>query len=115
MTTNIVHILKVTELSTEPKMKKKLFSNSLGHERPDVVEHRGILVQAFLANKPLYWQVNDAKEDGNVAWIEPFRQEDGNRRRRILLCHDESTFRSGETAFRRWLMPGREPFVGKGS
>ena len=36
------------------------------------------------------------------------------RKQRIVLSHDESTFRTGEMSNLRWLFPGLEPFFNKG-
>ncbi|CAF1689315.1 unnamed protein product, partial [Didymodactylos carnosus] len=32
----------------------------------------------------------------------------------VLICHDESTFRSNEISNKRWMAPGHEPFYVKG-
>ena len=33
---------------------------------------------------------------------------------RILIAHDESTYRSGEIPLKRWLFPDLAPFLNKG-
>ncbi|CAF4503702.1 unnamed protein product, partial [Didymodactylos carnosus] len=59
-----------------------------GHERDDVVKHRNEFIGYFLAHKDYY----DTITDGEIPmWKIPIQNP-----LRILIFHDESTFRSGE-------------------
>ena len=40
--------------------------------------------------------------------------DEANEKKKILICHDESTFRSGEIPSHRWLIPENAPFFNKG-
>ena len=78
-----------------------------GHERADVVAKREEYVAHFTMNKDLYYYPSKVG-DGELSWNKPMRKK------RILLSHDESTFRSGETSPFRWFFAGFEPFFNKG-
>ncbi len=81
-----------------------------GHEREDVVEARNKFFKYFLENKELYftqtlrpWRF----------WKRPVRSEVRGKPR-ILISHDESTFKSGEVASKRWIFPDSAPLFNKG-
>lgn len=77
-----------------------------GHENEEVVEYRKKFVNYFSELKNLYYhQSNDEKCD----WMDP--SDDPPR---IIICHDESTFRSGEMQAKRWFFPENAPFFNKG-
>lgn len=77
-----------------------------GHEREDVVLTRKKFIQNLLDSKDFYYYPN---YDGEMLiWVNPMRQK------RILVSHDESIFRSGETSSYRWIFPGNAPFYNKG-
>lgn len=78
-----------------------------GHERVDVVVKRNEFVDYFIKNKDLYYYP-DVDENNNLAFNSPLRS------RRILIAHDESTFRSGEVSESRWMFPEFAPFFNKG-
>lgn len=59
-----------------------------GHEREDVVKSRVEFVNYFSKNKDLYYYPKH-DENNNLVWNKP------TRKMRILLSHDESTFKSG--------------------
>ena len=82
-----------------------------GHERDDVVIERKKFVQYFLSNKTLYYSV-----DSNNNWIMPIRREGEiyDEKVRVLISHDESTFKSGEVQSKRWIFPDTAPFFNKG-
>ena len=82
-----------------------------GHERADVVEARESFVNYFLDNQHLYHHPIKG-EDGWPKWIKP--NPPIGVRPRIVLAHDESTYRSGEIPAKRWFFPGHEPFFNKG-
>ena len=66
-----------------------------GHERDDVVVAREKFIDYFLSNKSLYY--SSTLEP--AFWQYPIKQENssgGSSKIRILLAHDESTFKSGE-------------------
>ena len=46
--------------------------------------------------------------------IKPSLNLDLRIKHRILIAHDESTYRSGEISFKRWLYPDIAPFISKG-
>ena len=95
------------------------------HERVDVVEARRLFVQRFLSNKDNYYLVSEGED---LQWLAP------KSKPTILLCmhlirlqfslltfvisclvHEESCFRSGETAAKRWIFSeGTKPFFNKG-
>ncbi|CAF4049009.1 unnamed protein product [Rotaria sp. Silwood1] len=78
-----------------------------GHERADVVKSRETFINYFLDNKQSYYTVND--NENLPGWIKPEKKPG-----RILIFHDESTFRSGEIASRRWFYGDQAPFYSKG-
>ncbi|CAF1240634.1 unnamed protein product [Adineta ricciae] len=65
-----------------------------GHERPDVVEARTKFVRNFLTNQDKYYRVEEGKDP---QWNTPKKNPT------VLIFHDESCFRSGETAAKRWF------------
>ena len=77
-----------------------------GHERADVVAQREEFVSSFLARKKHYYTV---KEGDDPSWQSPTAKKPC-----ILICHDESTFRSGEVSAKRWIMENHSPFFNKG-
>jgi hypothetical protein len=79
--------------------------HTLGHERDDVVNHRDKFIDYFLSRKNHYYTLTD---DETPAWISP------TQRPCILMCHDESTFRSGEVSAKRWIMNDSGAFFSKG-
>ena len=76
-----------------------------GHERADVVEHRNIFTDYFLKRKDHYYTISESTPS---YWIEPIEKKT------IIFFHDESTFRSGETAKKRWFFQDSAPFMNKG-
>ncbi|CAF5030387.1 unnamed protein product, partial [Rotaria sp. Silwood1] len=66
-----------------------------GHERDDVVNNRNMFINYFLSRENHYYTLTD---DETPSWISP------TRRPCILMCHDESTFRSAEVSAKRWVM-----------
>ena len=78
-----------------------------GHEREDVVEKRKEFCQYFIQFKDQYFYPF-LDQECKLAWNRPLRKV------RILLSHDESTYKSGEVSMFRWLFPGMEPFYSKG-
>jgi hypothetical protein len=97
------------------KNSKSLFSNLIsclsfsGHEREDVVSARVELLDHFLPNKHFYYHT-----ERNASGISYFVVPESTDEKRILLAHDESTYRSGEIAHSRWLFPNNTPFYNKG-
>ena len=86
-----------------------------GHERDDVVTEREKFVEYFHANKHLYYSVTP----GPIAsWVTPIRTENSITgdvsKIRILLAHDESTFKAGEIQSHRWIFPENAPLYSKG-
>ena len=77
-----------------------------GHERADVVEHRKKFVEYFFDSKDHYFYPD--LHNSKLVWHIPMRLM------RILLSHDESTFKSGEILMFRRMFPGLEPFFSKG-
>ncbi|CAF1516535.1 unnamed protein product [Adineta steineri] len=77
-----------------------------GHERQDVVQHRTDFLQHFLPRKNLYYTISEGTK--------PKWQIPTVKRPVILIFHDESTFRSGEVAAKRWLYEEQAPFYSKG-
>lgn len=114
-----------------------------GHERDDVVEYRTSFCNDYIENKSLYYTVledaehekilneklqkqvkkdletlNQNFENIELNWKIPIRKETSKNTkemsRRILICHDESTFRSGQMCRKRWVFGNRFPFYNKG-
>ena len=77
-----------------------------GHERFDVVEERKMFVDYFLKNKNRYYSYHKGPIQ---AWLNPIEAKP-----RILICHNESTYKSGEIQHSRWLFPENSPFYNKG-
>ena len=84
-----------------------------GHERSDVLEYRKTFIKQFdIKNKDFgYLQKVD---DKNHTFLRKsiIRIEDQNKT--ILMCHDESTFRMGETPSKRWVWNKEYGFFNKG-
>lgn len=76
-----------------------------GHEREDVVEARKSFIEHMHEIKDFCYV---PKKDDGYSWILPMRKK------RILISHDESTFRSGEVSRFRWIFPDKAPFFNKG-
>ncbi len=70
-----------------------------GHDREDVVEARNKFVKYFLENKELYF--TQTLRPLRI-WKRPVRSEVRGKPR-ILISLDESTFKSGEVASKRWI------------
>ncbi|CAF4585544.1 unnamed protein product, partial [Rotaria sp. Silwood2] len=64
-----------------------------GHERDDVVKHRNEFINYFLAHKDFYYTITDGE---TPMWNIPTQNPP-----RLLIFHDESTFRSGEVSPKR--------------
>ena len=72
-----------------------------------MIEQRNNFVNYFTKHKDKYYcGYNDV--NNNTAYNIPIREK------RILLAHDESTFRSGEMSEYRWLFPKFISFFNKG-
>ena len=82
-----------------------------GHEREDVVSARTSFLKHFTEAKSLYYTVENY--DSKNGWKRPIRVEDMGKPR-ILISHDESTFKSGETQSKRWIFPSIAPLFNKG-
>jgi len=76
-----------------------------GHEREDVIEARKCFIEHMHEIKDFCYV---PKKDNVYSWIQPMRKK------KILISHDESTFRSGEVSRFRWIFPERAPFFNKG-
>ena len=102
-----------------------------GHEEPEVVEYRNKFISELKKNKDLYYTVceedekfskdldrncleiiNKKYDDLVLTWKIPIRKQ--GRMRRILLCHDESTFKAGEMSKKRWRFGNNLPLYSKG-
>jgi hypothetical protein len=81
-----------------------------GHERDDVVVKRNEFIDYFLTNKELYYYTKT--ENGTSFAHVP--KPPNNILPKIVLSHDESTFRSGEVPPKRWMFPELMPFFNKG-
>lgn len=78
-----------------------------GHEREDVIIVRKKFIQHLLDSKDFcYYPIEFSKKE--LKWVKPMRKK------KILVSHDESIFRSGETSSYRWIFPGHAPFYNKG-
>ncbi|CAF2737794.1 unnamed protein product [Rotaria sp. Silwood2] len=86
----------------EPNSARPYFE---GHERADVVIHRNEFISYFLQRKDEYYTISDGDQP---KWISPTHNP------RILIFHDESTFKSGEVSAKRWIMEDHTPFFSKG-
>ncbi|CAF1590350.1 unnamed protein product, partial [Didymodactylos carnosus] len=76
-----------------------------GHERDDVVEHRNEFIRYFLPHKDFYYTISNGDAPmWNIPAQNPYR---------ILICHDESTFRSGKVSPKRWFFKENTPFFRK--
>lgn len=82
-----------------------------GHEREDVVAKPKEFVEYFVDNKDFYYY-GYRDENNNAKFNVPISNE--SRKKRILISHDESTFRSGELPSHRWMFPDLAPFFNKG-
>ncbi|CAF1389676.1 unnamed protein product [Adineta ricciae] len=87
------------------EVEAKAFAIERCHERADVVAHRNEFVSHFLQHKDEYYTIGDGDQP---KWIIPSHNP------RVLIFHDESTFRSGEISAKRWIMEDHTPFFSKG-
>lgn len=78
-----------------------------GHEREDVVTKRKEFVDYFINHKDKHYYPHK-DENNNTQFNLPLRDK------RILIAHDESTFRSGEISEYRWMFPEFTTFFNKG-
>ena len=69
-----------------------------GHKRRDVISHCETFVNYFLSRKDYYYLLTN---DDTPDWIIPSQHPC------ILICHDETTFPSGEVSAKRWIMDNR--------
>ncbi|CAF1609951.1 unnamed protein product, partial [Didymodactylos carnosus] len=91
--------LRRWEAKSEANSQRPYFE---GHERDDVVKHRNEFIGYFLAHKDYYYTITD----GEISmWKIPIQNP-----HRILIFHDESTFRSGEVSPKRWFFGENTPF-----
>jgi hypothetical protein len=79
-----------------------------GHERDDVIERREFFINYLHDNLKSFW-VNIKLKDGSYFWQRPEDPE------RIVIAHDESTIRSGDTQTLKWLHQLYSPMFNKGS
>ncbi|CAF4598826.1 unnamed protein product, partial [Rotaria socialis] len=77
-----------------------------GHERSDVIAHREQFIHYLLTNEDKYYTVSS---DENPVWQTPKSLVPT-----ILICHNESTFRSGDVRAKLWLVDTSAPFFNKG-
>ncbi|CAF1121433.1 unnamed protein product [Brachionus calyciflorus] len=77
-----------------------------GHERDDVKTTRIGFIKYFLDNKEFYFL--QFMHFGIHTWNIPLRKK------RILISHDESTFRSVVMSAFKWIFPENVPFFNKG-
>ena len=84
-----------------------------GHERSDVLEYRKRFIDLFdIKNKDFgYVQIKD-RNDCKYLQKSLIRIED--QYKTVLMCHDESTFRMGETPSQRWVWNKDYGFFNKG-
>lgn len=103
-----------------------------GHEREDVIKSRKEFCSHFIENKHLYYQT--VKKDNIYSWVflidnkllsfimrfynilfqvRPSLNLEIRIRPRILIAHDESTYRSGEIPLKRWIYEDLAPFHNK--
>lgn len=81
-----------------------------GHERKDVVEKRIEFINYFITNKQLYYYV-EIDEKGYHRYQTPFISN--QKRPRMLISHDESTYRI-ELPPKRWMYPHLATLFNKG-
>jgi hypothetical protein len=97
-----------------------------GHERMDVVEHRREFIKHFLDRREFYYTISDGD---SPKWIVPTKsdpcflpcKEKSSVTSVIyfsmyhpILVHDESTFKSRETSYKRWAFDDETTFFSKG-
>lgn len=78
----------------------------IGHEADENVLKRQEFVQYLIDRKDVYYYP-EYRENG-LNWVIPFRKPV------VLMCHDESTFRSGEIQLYRYFFPSVAPLFNKG-
>jgi hypothetical protein len=79
-----------------------------GHERDDVVSYRKIFIDYFANNLNCYWMYIKSAT-GEYKWSIPDKDK-----ARIVISHDESTVRSGDTRSFKWLHAFFSPMFNKG-
>ncbi|CAF3478732.1 unnamed protein product [Rotaria sp. Silwood2] len=77
-----------------------------GHERNDIVKYRSEFIGYFLSHKDFYYSVI---YDEIPMWQLPTQNPP-----RILIFHDESTFRSDEVRSKRWFFKQNTPTFSRG-
>jgi hypothetical protein len=83
-----------------------------GHERPDVIEYRNEFVKKFDITKKSFGFLQKFIDE--ESYLEPSIVRIENEKRCVVTCHDESTFRSGESAPSRWVWNNEYTFFNKG-
>ena len=99
-------------------------------EDPEVVEYRKKFIEEMKMKKNLYYTVclDDENIDKNkylniekkqyggveLKWKIPIRKEGAGLNRRILMNHDESSYKSGEMSKFKWRFGNNLPFYSKG-
>jgi hypothetical protein len=76
-----------------------------GHERSDVIASRNIFVDYFKLRENHYYLNTESDPPERII---------PTNRPCILICHDETTFRSGEQSVKRCQIDGQEAFSNKG-
>jgi hypothetical protein len=92
------------------KIKKRPYFH--GHERPDVVEYRNEFVKIFDICKKSFGFIK--KLNDKESFLEPSIVRIEDEKQSVVMCHDESTFRSGESAPSRWVWNNEYTFFNKG-
>jgi hypothetical protein len=77
----------------------------IGHEREDVVEHRKKLVDFLTQNRQRFYQQTSADE---IQWVPPSEDKPIT-----VICHDESTFSSGDQQSHKWSFGFNSAFYDK--
>jgi hypothetical protein len=83
-----------------------------GHERPDVIEYRNEFVKKFDITKKSFGFLQKFIDE--ESYLKPSIVRIENEKRCVVTCHDESTFRSGESAPSRWVWNNEYTFFNKG-
>jgi transposase len=78
-----------------------------GHERDDVVKHRQSFIDYFLTNIKSYYHPYP------IDSADSFEMPDNTASPKILIAHDEPTFRSNETQLKRWFFMKYAVFFNK--
>ena len=84
-----------------------------GHERSDVIDYRNKFIELFDISTNDFGYLQK-KDNNQRSFLEKSIVRVEDKDRCILICHDESTFRMGESPSKKWVWNQEYGFFNKG-